>query len=72
MTNVFESSGSSLDPSLAPIFVGSARLVTACFASLIYHKLEKKKLFLSCVGLNAVAVAAVGTFAMAKEMVMMI
>ena len=49
MVTVVKESGTTMDPKLAPIFVGIARVITACFSTFIIQKMRRKIVFVTSV-----------------------
>jgi len=48
MTNVFEASGLTFDPKLAPIIIGGVRVTTACFSSAALRTGNRLYMYCSC------------------------
>ena len=46
LTNIFQDSGSGMDPKLGPIFVGLARVATALLSSFVMLKVRKRHTFI--------------------------
>ena len=62
MVTVFKMSGTSLSPELAPIFVGIARLIAACFATVLIHMLPRKVLFGASIFILSMSNFGIATF----------
>ena len=62
MVTVVKESGTNLDPKLAPIFVGIARVITSCFATFIIHKVRRKVLLVTSVILLSLSDLGIALF----------
>ena len=65
--SVFEGSKSSIDPELGPVFVGTVRVLSAGFSSLIMKRASRKILFTVCIAVLAVGNVLLATFALLKS-----
>jgi len=61
LVTVFEESGSSLDPSLAPIMVSAIQLVLSILSSFVLRFSPRKPLFLACASAICLGEAALAT-----------
>lgn len=67
MVIVFDESGSSIAPQLAPIIVASVRLGIACVSTIVLRYAPRKPLFLVCCMVICLAYVAMGTFTFVKS-----
>ena len=67
LVNIFHSSKSSIDPQLAPVFVGIVRVISSCFSSFIMRWAPRKILFMICMLIVMLGNLTIATFAMLKS-----
>ena len=67
MVNVFRGAKSSIDPELAPVFVGLVRLLASCFSSLIMRWASRKFLYMACMSVVALGNLAIATYSLLKS-----
>ena len=66
LVNIFESAKSSIDPQLAPVFVGIVRVIASIFSSFIMRWAPRKSLFIICMLMVMCGNLTIATFAMLK------
>jgi len=66
MVNVFRDAKSSIDPELAPVFVGIVRVLSSGFSSLIMKNASRKILFIICMLVVALGNATLATYSFLK------
>lgn len=67
MVTIFEESGSSVDPTLAPIFVSSTRMILGCFSAILLRFCPQRKLVLVALFLVMASFCSLGTFSFNKQ-----
>ncbi len=65
--NVFRSAKSSIDPELAPVFVGIVRVISSAFSSLIMRKAHRKMLFMICMSITVTGNVLIATYSLLKS-----
>ncbi|XP_059083510.1 facilitated trehalose transporter Tret1-like [Tigriopus californicus] len=67
MVTIFEESGSSVDPTLAPIFVSSTRMILGCFSAILLRFCPRRKLVLVALFLVMGSFCSLGAFSFNKQ-----
>jgi hypothetical protein len=67
MITIIKESGSSIDPEICPIIVGSIRVLTAGLSSLLMYRVSPKILFVICQLISGTGMASIGLYAYLKS-----
>jgi hypothetical protein len=67
MITIFKESGSSIDPEIGTIIVGSIRVLTAGLSSLLMYRVSPKILFVICQVISGMGMAGIGIYTYLKN-----